>query len=120
MTEDNILRVRRICLDLPEAIEQLAWGEPTFRIRKKLFAMYANAGTHHGGGRDALWVNAPVGMQEHLVALDRLRYFVPPYVGVKGWVGIWLDIATDEEIRQLVLQSYAMVAPKKLLPLLGA
>jgi hypothetical protein len=82
--------------------------------------MYASAHTHHGGGRDALWVNAPVGIQEHLVALDPLRYFVPPYVGVKGWIGIWLDVATDAEIREHALQSYAMIAPKRLLPLLGA
>ena len=120
MTDDVLPRVRRICLDLPEATEQLAWGEPTFRIRKKLFAMYASAGTHHGAGRDALWLNAPLGVQEHLVSVDPLRYFVPPYVGVKGWIGIRLEAATDDEIRQLAVQSYAMVAPKKLLPLLGA
>ena len=120
MSGDDLARVRRICLELPEAAEQVAWGEPTFRVRKKIFAMYASANTHHGGGHDALWVKAPLGMQEHLVSVDPLRYFVPPYVGVKGWVGIDLALATDEEIREHALQSYAMVAPKKLVALLGA
>lgn len=119
MSEDQLSRVRRICLELPEAFEQTAWGEPTFRIRKRLFAMYASAETHHGSGRDALWVNAPLGMQEYLTAVEPLKYFVPPYVGVKGWIGIVLAQASDEEIHQHALQSFSMVAPDKLLPLLG-
>jgi len=113
MTITLLDRVRRICLALPEATEQVAWGEPTWRVRKRLFAMYAN--DHHGDGRVALWCNAPLGVQEHLVSGAPQTYFVPPYVGVKGWIGIVLDRVDDGELRELVAQSYAMVAPRKLL-----
>jgi hypothetical protein len=59
--EDSLDRVRRVCLALPEAFEQEAWGAPTFRVRKRIFAMFASAGKHHGGGRDGLWLAAPLG-----------------------------------------------------------
>ena len=119
MSTDQLERARRICLALPEAFEQEAWGEPTFRVKKKLFAMYANAGNHHGAGQNALWLNAPLGVQEHLVADDPGKFFVPPYVGVKGWIGLVLDRADDEDVREHVVQSYCMVAPKKLAALVG-
>lgn len=106
-------RVRRICLSLPEATERVAWGEPTWRVRKRLFAMYAD--NHHGDGRVALWCNAPLGVREALVAGHPDRYFVPPYVGVKGWIGIVLDRVDDAGLRAQVVQSYAMAAPGKLL-----
>lgn len=109
---DTLERVRRLCLSLPEATEQVAWGEPTWRVRKRLFAMYAN--NHHGDGRVALWCNAPLGVQEMLVQSEPDRYFVPPYVGVKGWIGIVLDRVGDAELREQIVQSYVMVAPKKL------
>ena len=120
MTEDPIERVRRVCLALPEAVEQEAWGEPTFRVRKKIFAMYAAANNHHGAGRDSLWCNAPVGVQQMLVRDDSDTYFSPPYVGVKGWIGIVLSRVDDAELRELVVQSYCMVAPKKLAALADA
>lgn len=110
---DALDRVRRICLALPEATEQVAWGEPTWRVRKRLFAMFAN--NHHQDGRVALWCNAPLGVQEHLVPGGPETYFVPPYVGVKGWIGIVLDRVDDDTLRALAAQSYAMVAPGKLL-----
>jgi hypothetical protein len=106
-----------MCLALPEAVEQEAWGEPTFRVRKKLFAMFASGMNHHGAGRDALWVNAPLGVQEHLVETNPATYFVPPYVGVKGWIGIDLASVGDEDLRSHVTGSYCMVAPRKLLAL---
>ncbi|HEX6747736.1 MAG TPA: MmcQ/YjbR family DNA-binding protein [Longimicrobium sp.] len=112
MSDDELSRVRRICLALPEATEQVAWGEPTWRVRKKLFAMFA--GNHHNDGRIALWCNAPLGVQEHLVRTEPEKYFVPPYVGVKGWIGIMIARASDEEIASLVLDAYCMVAPKRL------
>jgi hypothetical protein len=114
---DTLERVRHVCLSLPEATEQEAWGEPTWRVRKRLFAMYAN--NHHRDGRVALWCNAPLGVQEHLVATAPERFFVPPYVGVKGWIGIVLDRVDDAELRELVVESYAMVAPRKLVAALG-
>lgn len=112
-------RVRRICLALPEASEQEAWGEPTFRVRKKIFAMYANAGNHHGDGQNAVWLKAPIGVQEMLVRSAPETYFVPPYVGVKGWVGIVLDGIDDAELGEQVVQSYCMIAPKKLAAQVG-
>jgi hypothetical protein len=115
---DELERVRRICMALPEAAEQVAWGEPTWRVRKKLFAMFAN--NHHRDGRIALWCNAPMGVQEHLVRERPETYFVPPYVGVKGWIGIVIAHATDEEIAAHALDAYCMVAPKRLLALVGA
>lgn len=99
---------------LPEAYEKLSHGEPTFGVRKKLFAMYASAGNHHGRGRDALWCNAPEGMQDLLVTTEPEKYYIPPYVGVRGWIGIYLDSVDDEELEAQVVQAYCMVAPKKL------
>ncbi|MBB4634826.1 MmcQ/YjbR family DNA-binding protein [Longimicrobium terrae] len=107
-------RVRAICLSLPEAFEQAAWGEPTFRVRKKIFAMHASAGTHHGRGRDGLWCAAPVGVQQMLVRARPDAYFIPPYVGVKGWIGIHIDAVDDAELRGLIIQSYCRIAPRKL------
>lgn len=111
---DHAERVRRICLSLPEAHEQEAWGEPTFRVRKKIFVMYASAGNHHGQGRQAIWCPAPLGIQEHLLRAEPATCFVPPYVGVKGWIGVDLERIGDAELRPLIVQSYCMIAPKKL------
>lgn len=112
-------RVRRLCLALPEATEQEAWGEPTFRVRKKIFAMYADAGNHHGDGQNAVWLNAPLGVQEMLVRSDPETYFVPPYVGVKGWIGVALAAVDDDTLREHVVESYCMIAPKKLAARVG-
>ncbi len=112
MTTDQIARARRICMALPEAWEQEAWGEPTWRVRKRMFAMFAD--DHHGDGRVALWCNAPLGVQQMLVRAEPEKCFVPPYVGVNGWIGVVLDRVEDAELRELVVQSYCMVAPRKL------
>ena len=109
-----IERVRRICLRLPESFEQEAWGEPTFRVSKKIFAMYASSGNHHGAGHDALWCKAPLGVQEILVRSNPDTYFVPPYVGVSGWIGIRVGKVSDDELKELVVQSYFLVASKRL------
>ena len=108
-------RARRVCLSLPEATEQVAWGEPTWRVKKKIFAMFASAGTHHTKGRgDALWCNAPLGVLEILVNSDPQKFFSPPYVGVNGWVGVVIERVDDGELRELAIQSYCMVAPARL------
>ncbi|HWK88557.1 MAG TPA: MmcQ/YjbR family DNA-binding protein [Longimicrobium sp.] len=115
MTEaDALTRLRTACLSLPEAMEQEAWGEPTFRVRNKIFAMYAGAGNHHGQGRAAVWCSAGLGVQELLVRSDPETYFVPPYVGVKGWIGIDIDRIGDADLRSHVVESYCRIAPKKL------
>jgi hypothetical protein len=114
MPDEMLERVRRLCLALPEATEKEAWGEPTFRVRTKLFAMYAQAGNHHGDGQNAVWCKAPLGVQEMLVSANPGRYFVPPYVGPSGWIGIALDQIGDDELREHLVDSYCMTAPKKL------
>jgi hypothetical protein len=119
MSETPLDRVRRIALALPEAAEQEAWGAPTFRVKKKLFAMFASAGNHHGGGTDSLWCNAPLGVQEMMVRGEPEKFFVPPYVGPKGWVGVNIERVEDDELRELLVQSYCMIAPKKLQALVG-
>ena len=112
-------RLRKVCLDLPEAHEVEAWGEPTFRVRNKLFAMYAASNNHHGGGRPAVWCKAAPGTQARMVRAEPDRFFVPPYVGPSGWVGVWLDRRPDwSEVRELMRDSYRLVAPKRLAALL--
>lgn len=112
-------RVRKICLALPEATEKVAWGEPTFRVRDKLFVMYND--NHHGDGRTAIWCKAEPGGQEILVGADPERFFVPPYVGKSGWIGIDLKGGVDwREVAALVEESYRMTAPKRLLATLDA
>jgi hypothetical protein len=107
--------LRRLCLALPEAHEVEAWGEPTFRVRNKLFAMYAAPNNHHGNGRPAVWCKAGPGNQALMVQTAPERFFVPPYVGPSGWVGVWLDGAVDwTELSDLLRDSFNLVAPKRL------
>jgi hypothetical protein len=119
MPPNPLTRLRKLCLVLPESHEVEAWGEPTFRVRNKLFAMYASADTHHGDGRPAVWCKAAPGNQGLMVRADPSRFFVPPYVGPSGWVGVWLDRNVDwVELAELLCDSYRLVAPKRLRQLL--
>jgi hypothetical protein len=116
---DPLPRLSELCFSLPEVTEKEAWGEPTFRVRDKMFAMFTD--NHHGDGRIALWCKAPLGMQEILVDADPERFYRPPYVGPKGWIGIRLDAEVDwQEVRSLLAEAWRMTAPRKLLPLLDA
>jgi hypothetical protein len=110
--DQSLARLRQICLALPEADEKLSHGEPTFFVRKKVFAMFA--GNHHNDGRIAVWLPAPPGLQETLIASAPEVYFKPPYVGVRGWVGINLDRISDEDLASHVCEGWWLVAPKKL------
>jgi hypothetical protein len=104
---------------LPEAHEVEAWGAPTFRVRNKIFAMYADAGDHHGGGHCAVWVKAKAVNQRLMIDAAPNRFFSPPYVGPSGWIGVWLESRCDwDELRDLLKDGYRMTAPKKLLSLL--
>lgn len=110
-----LTRLRKVCLGLPEAHEVEAWGEPTFRVRNKIFAMYASADNHHGGGRPAVWLKAAPGQQAQMIKAMPQTYFKPPYVGASGWVGIWLDGDPDwESIAEFLSDSYRLIAPKRL------
>ena len=95
MPTSPLVRLRALCRALPETHEVEAWGAPTFRVRNKLFAMYAAAGNHHGDGRAAVWIKAPPGNQALMVRDAPDRFFVPAYVGPSGWVGVWLDGSPD-------------------------
>jgi predicted DNA-binding protein (MmcQ/YjbR family) len=106
--------LRRICLRLPEAEEKPFGGHvaPAFRVRDKLFLMTSEDGS-------SLSCKAPPGVQQVLVASDPDRFFVPPYVGSKGWVGIRLDSGVDwDELAELAEESYRLIAPKRLSALL--
>lgn len=104
-----IQRVRRICLSLPHATEKLAWGEPTFRVGK-IFAMIDTH--HHGADHVGVVMPAELGVQEMLVRADPARYYVPPYVGVKGWVGVRIDSAPDwGAVEDLLRDAYFLIAP---------
>lgn len=102
--------LQRICLALPEATEQETWDAATFRVRGKIFAMTSSA-----GNRSEVWCKAGIGVQAMLIAADPRRFFSPPYVGPKGWIGIRLDDETDwEEVSDLIEESYCLIAPKRL------
>ena len=109
-----LTRLRKIALALPETSERLSHGAPTFFVREKRpFVMVLT--DHHGDGRFAIWCAAPQGLQARLVAPDPERFFVPPYVGHRGWLGMRLDRALDrDELAGIVEDAYAEVAPPKL------
>ena len=114
-----VARLRAICLALPEATEKIAWGEPTWRVRGKLFAQLDDH--HHGADHLAVWLPAPLGEQEAMIFTDPVRFFRPPYVGPRGWVGVRIDRAPDwTQVANLVEQAYRQVAPPSLLSALQA
>jgi predicted DNA-binding protein (MmcQ/YjbR family) len=110
--------VREICLWLPEAEEFVSHGSPNFRVRGKTFAMYAV--NHHGDGRVALWLNAETGSQELHVQSEPEHFFVPPYVGPRGWLGVILDRGIAwMRVVALVREAYEKVAPGDLRARIG-
>ena len=119
MAKDITAAVREICLSFPEAEEIQSHGAPNFRIRDgKIFAMYAI--NHHGDGRVALWLSAPHGAQEMHVKEDPKHFFVPPYVGTRGWLGIRLDTDVSwKRVAELVRDSYEIKAPRALSDRIG-
>ena len=106
-------RVRELCLALPETTERPSHGQPTFFVGSKTFVMYLD--NHHEDGRLALWVAAPPGMQEALVEGEPEHYFRPPYVGHRGWLGLYLLEFEQDELDAIVLDAYRTVAPRTLL-----
>jgi hypothetical protein len=115
MDHDAVLaRIRELCLGLPETSERLSHGAPTFFVRgKRAFVMVLS--NHHGDGRFAIWCAAPDGMQKLLVDSDQEPFFVPPYVGHRGWLGVRLDRGLNwDELSGVIEDAYAEVAPRKL------
>ena len=86
--EEHLHRVRRICAALPGTTERISHGEPTFFTNKKVYVTFAN--NHHHDGHVAVWIAATPGLQATLIKNDPRKFFRPPYVGVRGWVGIEL------------------------------
>jgi len=105
--------VREVCLSLPEAKEVVSRGSPDYRVRGRTFATYVV--NHHGDGRVALWLAAPPGAQRLHTERDAERYFVPPYVGPRGWLGVRLDRGLDwRRVAERVREAYLTVAPSGL------
>ena len=115
MPPSPLARLRKLCLALPDAREVEAWGEPTFRV-KTIFAMYAGPGNHHGAGRASAWIKAARGNQELMVRAAPDRFFVPPYVGPSGWIGVYLDGPRTDwaELAELLRDAWRLSAPKRL------
>lgn len=107
-------RLRAVCARLPEVTERLSHGAVTFFVRGKRTVAYLTD-DHHGDGRLALVCAAPPGVQEEVVGAEPERFFRPPYVGHRGWIGLRLDIDCDwDEVARAVEESYRCVAPKTL------
>src|SRR5581483_7260648 len=111
-SEKHLKRLRKICMALPETTEKLSHGEPTFFVQKKVFAMFDN--NHHNSGHVGVWIPARAWMHEVLLEEAPETYFRPPYVGVKGCVGIRLAKISDEALAAHIREAWKMIAPKKL------
>jgi hypothetical protein len=115
MNESLPPRVRAVCAAFPEVTERLSHGSPAFFVRTKAF-VYLMADGHHDNQFPHLWCAAPPGAQQELIAADPRRFFRPPYVGHRGWLGVRLDGEVDwAEITELCEDAYRAVAPKTLI-----
>ncbi len=120
MAKDINQAVREVCLSFPAAEEFVSHGSPNFRAGKKgkIFATYVV--NHHGDGRIALWLNAPDGAQAHYTRAEPKHFFVPPYVGPRGWLGVNLDKGVSwKRVAALVREAYEKVAPPQLIQAIG-
>lgn len=109
--------VRSAALHLPETSERLSHGGPAFFIRdKKCFVTFVD--DHHDDGRLAIWCAAPDGVQAEMVETEPDRFFRPPYVGHRGWLGVHLQAVEQDELNAIVLDAYRTVAPPTVLALL--
>jgi len=109
----EVERLRGRCVARPEVTERLSHGEPTWFVRdKKSFVMLSD---HHHDDRLGFWCAAPPGVQQEMVSIEPDRFFRPPYVGHRGWLGVYLDVPVDwDELAQVVAEAYRVVAPKSL------
>jgi hypothetical protein len=106
--DDALRLLRTLCLRLPRVTERESHGGPAFFADPRCFAMFLD--DHHGDGRLALWCAAPEGVQAEQVQLEPDRFFVPPYVGHRGWLGVRLDEVDPDELAAVVLDAYRCTA----------
>ena len=106
----QLKRVRTICLGLPDTMEKISHGEPTFFVNKRVFAMFSN--NHHGDGHVGVWLPASPGLQEALSEEAPQTYYRPPYVGSSGWIGVELDQVSDEALDAHIRQAWQLIARK--------
>lgn len=111
--DDPLVRLRALCTALPEVTERPSHGEPTWFVRdKKVFVMYAD---HHHDDRLGFWAAAPEGVQQLLVGAEPVSFFRPPYVGHRGWLGVYLDVDVDwDRVAEIVTDAYRHIAPRRL------
>ena len=116
MNRDALLaNTRQLCLALPATTERLSHGQPAWFVSdKKQFVVYLDH--HHGDHAPRLWCAAPSGAQTSLVASDPARFFKPPYVGTRGWLGVYLREPEEwSEIAGYIQEAYRAVAPRRLI-----
>lgn len=111
-SEEHIERVRLICGSFPESTEKLSHGEPTWFVGKKVFAMFSN--NHHNDGHVAVTLPAAIGVQSALIDSSPEKFYKPPYVGVRGWIGIELSRVSDRELALHIKEAWNLIAPEKL------
>lgn len=111
---ETLERLRELATTFPEVSERLSHHTPTFFVRDKKVLVHLFE-DHHGDGRLAIWCAAPPGVQSELVEQEPERFFVPPYVGHRGWIGLRLDVDPDwDEVNGILTDAYRLVAPKTL------
>ena len=111
MTVDPVARVRRLCMAWPDVTERPSHGEPTWFHRGR--RSFATTADHHHDDRVAVWLAAPQAARDPLVDAEPERYFVPPYVGHRGWIGVYLDVDVDwDRLEELVRDAYHTVATR--------
>ena len=111
----ELARLRKLCLALPETAEKVAWGEATWRVAGKMFAMTNGVNAHHDGPL-SVWLKSDFDTQAVLVESAPERFFVPPYQGKAGWVAAWLGRKTDwKELEELVAEAWRRAAPPRLI-----
>lgn len=110
--DEAVRRVRRICTALPQTTEKLSHGEPTFFAGKKVYAMFSN--NHHNDGHIAVLIPVPPGLQATLIKTEPDKFYMPKYVGVRGWVGVELDAVSDGELGLHLCEAWRLIAPRKI------
>lgn len=115
MNDKHLRRIRRICSQFPETVEKLSHGAPTLFAVKKVYVMFVN--NHHNDGHIAVWIPAAPGIQSMLIENEPEKFFRPPYVGFRGWIGVNLDKVSDDDLAFHIREAWKLVAPRKLLAL---